>query len=127
MPTPHVLNAEGIQVDTADLVIMGVYLVLILLAGIFLTRLASKNIDSYFLGGRRIPWWAVGISIFGTSVSAITYIAIPATAYAEDWVTLLNSIGIIFLAPFVAIVYLPKLREADHVTAYEYLEKRFNL
>lgn len=94
--------------------------------GVYFSR-GESSTEAFFLGNRRIPWWAVGISIFGTSLSAITYIAIPATAYAEDWVTMLNSIGIVFLAPFVAIVYLPKLREHPHSTAYEYLEHRFNL
>ncbi|MHC4085367.1 MAG: sodium:solute symporter family transporter [Planctomycetota bacterium] len=45
-----------------DLVIIGFYLVAILIAGIYLTRLASRNIDSYFLGGRQIPWWLLGLS-----------------------------------------------------------------
>jgi SSS family transporter len=87
----------------------------------------EKNTESFFLGGRNIPWWAVGISIFGTSLSAITYIAIPATAYASNWVNMLNNIGIVFLAPFIAAYYLPRLKELPYTTAYEFLEKRFNL
>ena len=109
-----------------DYAVIGLYFLGMIALGAYFSR-RENSTDSFFLGNRQIPWWAVGISIFGTSVSAITYIAIPATAYAEDWVTLLNSIGIVFLAPFVALVYLPRLREFPHVTAYEYLEKRFNL
>ncbi|MFP6581774.1 MAG: sodium:solute symporter [Candidatus Hydrogenedentota bacterium] len=109
-----------------DYAAIGIYFAVLIGMGLYFSP-REKTTEAFFLGNRRIPWWAVGISIFGTSVSAITYIAIPATAFAEDWVTLLNSIGIIFLAPFVAIVYLPKLRAENHVTAYEYLEKRFNL
>lgn len=87
----------------------------------------ENSTEAFFLGNRRIPWWAVGISIFGTSLSAITYISIPATAYATNWVTLLNNMGIVMLAPFVAIWYMPRLREHPVTTAYEYLEQRFNL
>jgi SSS family transporter len=114
------------RLGVIDYAVILVYFLVLIGMGIYFSR-GEKSTEAFFLGNRRIPWWAVGISIFGTSVSAITYIAIPATAYAEDWVTLLNSIGIVFLAPFVAIVYLPRLRESSHVTAYEYLEHRFNL
>ena len=114
------------RLGAVDYVAIVVYFAIVVGMGLYFSR-GERSTEAFFLGNRRIPWWAVGISIFGTSVSAITYIAIPATAYAEDWVTLLNSIGIVFLAPFVAIVYLPRLREKPHVTAYEYLEHRFNL
>jgi len=45
----------------------------------------QKNIDDYFKGGRRIPWWAAGLSIFGTALSGITFMAIPAKTFATDW------------------------------------------
>ena len=59
------LSTDGVHVATVDLVIIAVYLGLILVAGVLLTRRASQDIDSYFLGGRRIPWWLLGLS--GTS------------------------------------------------------------
>ena len=114
------------MLSAIDYAVIGLYFLGMLSLGAYFSR-REKSMDAFFLGNRKIPWWAVGISIFGTSVSAITYISIPATAFATDWVTLLNSIGIVFLAPFVALVYLPRLRENPHVTAYEYLEQRFNL
>ena len=87
----------------------------------------EKNTEAFFLGGRKIPWWAVGISIFGTSISAITYVAIPGAAFAGNWIGGFYSLGIVFLAPFVAFIYLPRLLTRPYVTAYEYLEIRFNL
>jgi SSS family transporter len=87
----------------------------------------EKNTEAFFLGGRKIPWWAVGISIFGTSLSAITYISIPATAYSSNWVSMFFNMGIVFLAPFIAAYYLPRLKEMPYTTAYEFLENRFNL
>ena len=56
------LSSEVISVGRLDLLIIAVYLVGIVIAGVYLTRLASRNIDSYFLGGRQMPWWLLGIS-----------------------------------------------------------------
>ncbi|HIA46507.1 MAG TPA: hypothetical protein EYN96_00710 [Candidatus Hydrogenedentes bacterium] len=114
------------RLGVVDYAVIVVYFAVLIAMGIYFSR-REKTTEAFFLGNRKIPWWAVGISIFGTSVSAITYIAIPAHAFAGDWVVLLFNIGIVFLAPFVAIVYLPRLRENSHTTAYEYLEHRFNL
>jgi SSS family solute:Na+ symporter len=83
--------------------------------------------DDFFLGGRRIPWWAAGLSIFGTQLSAITFMAIPAKVYATDWVYILGNMCIVLIAPLVVFFYLPFFRRLNVTTAYEYLEKRFSL
>ncbi|MBN1853024.1 MAG: hypothetical protein JW829_09885 [Pirellulales bacterium] len=56
------LRMEEIHVAMTDLVIVVVYLVLIFIAGIVVTRIASKNLNSYFLGDRKLPWWLLGLS-----------------------------------------------------------------
>jgi SSS family solute:Na+ symporter len=56
------LSSQPIEVSWIDLAVIVVYLVGIVIAGVYLTRLASRNIDSYFLGGRSMPWWLLGIS-----------------------------------------------------------------
>ncbi len=56
------LDTSSLSVSVIDLAIIGIYLVAIVIAGVLLTRRASRNLDSYFLGGRRIPWWMVGLS-----------------------------------------------------------------
>ena len=109
-----------------DYATIALYFGLLVWMGFYFSR-REANTETFFLGNRRIPWWAVGISIFGTSVSAITYMTVPALAYTGDWVFILNSIGILFLAPFIVVYYMPRLRESPVTTAYEYLEKRFNL
>lgn len=110
-------------VDYATLVL---YLAALITMGLYFSR-REKNTESFFLGGRRMPWWAVGISIFGTSLSAITYLAIPARAYATDWVWAFANMGILFIAPLIVAFYIPRFRELPITTAYEYLERRFNL
>jgi SSS family transporter len=107
-------------------IVLGGYLVVLVGVGIYFAK-REKSTDDFFLAGRRIPWWAAGLSIFGTQLSAITYLAMPARAYATDWSLLPLNIGILVIAPLVIYVYLPLFRRLNITTAYEYLEKRFHV
>ena len=109
-----------------DYATVAVYFALLVAMGVYFSR-RETDTEAFFLGGRRIPWWAVGISIFGTSLSSITYLAIPANAYAGDWVGMLSNLGIVLVAPFVVYYYIPHFRAEPISTAYEYLERRFNV
>lgn len=109
-----------------DYALMAAYLAALVAMGIYLAR-REKTTDDFFLGGRRVPWWAAGISIFGTQLSAITFMAIPAKAYATDWTFILENLCIVLVAPLVVYVYLPFFRRLDITSAYEYLERRFNV
>jgi SSS family solute:Na+ symporter len=102
------------------------YLVGLVGIGVACARGEHSTAD-YFLGGRRIPWWAAGISIFGTTLSAITYLSIPARAYATDWSMIFLNAGIVLVAPLVVGWYLPAFQRSGVTTAYEYLETRFDL
>ena len=73
-----------------------------------------------------MPWWAVGLSIFGTSLSAITFMSIPAKAYASDWSYMLVNVGILMVVPVILYLFIPFYRKLNVTTAYEYLELRFN-
>jgi SSS family transporter len=86
-----------------------------------------KDSDDFFRAGRRIPWWAAGLSIYATMLSSLTFMAVPAKAYATDWGFFLNFFSILLLAPLVIRLYLPFFRQLDVTSAYEYLERRFNL
>ena len=90
----------------------------------FLRR--NKTSDDFFRGGQRVPWWAAGLSIFATMLSSITFMAIPAQAYSVGWNLFLGN-SYLLLTPLVVLVYLPFYRRLDVTTAYEYLEKRFNV
>jgi len=109
-----------------DYTTWGIYLLLILCVGFYFSK-REKGTHDFFLGGQRVRWWAAGISIFGTQLSAITFMAAPAKVYATNWVYILNQATIIMLAPFIVFFYLPFFRRLNIVTAYEYLEKRFNV
>lgn len=97
---------------------------MLLLGFYFMKR--NENTEDFFKAGGRIPWWAAGISIFATSLSAITFLSIPAKTYATDWRMLIFNICIILIVPIVIRYFLPFFTRFRLGTAYEYLEKRFN-
>jgi SSS family transporter len=105
--------------------VMGAYLLLLVGIGFYFSR-GTQTSDDYFLGGGRVPWWAAGLSVFATMLSAITYIAIPARAYGTDWAYFLVAMGIPLVCIFVMYFYLPHFRKLNLTSAYEYLEARFH-
>jgi len=106
--------------------VLGGYLLAILLMGLYFSR-REKSTDDFFLAGRRIPWWAAGLSIVGTGLSAITFMSFPGKAYAGNWLHFTGNLVPILIVPIVILFYLPFYRRLNVTTAYEYLEKRFNL
>ena len=102
------------------------YLLGMVYLGYYFMKRASNSSDDFFKGGGRIPWWAAGISIFATMLSAITYMSIPAKAYATDWTYYPMQICILLVSFPVIKYYLPFFRRLNVTTAYEYLERRFN-
>ena len=111
---------------TANWLVLAAYLTVMVAIGAYFSR-RERSTDDFFLAGRRIPWWAAGLSIVGTGLSAITFMALPAKAYATDWTYFLGNIAPILVIPLVTAFYLPFYRRLNIRTAYEYLEKRFNL
>ena len=102
------------------------YLVAMLGMGIYFMK-RENGAEDFFKGGGRIPWWAAGISIYATMLSAITYMAIPAKAYATDW-TYYPMLWMIPVVGFPVIwYYLPYFRRLKAASAYAILEERFNL
>lgn len=109
-----------------DYVVIVLYLVILVAMGAHFMR-RGKTTEDYFKAGRRIPWWAAGISIFGTSLSAITYMAVPAKAYSTDWGYVFLSMSQLLTVPLVIWLVLPFFRRLNVTTAYEYLERRFHV
>ena len=106
--------------------VLALYLTAMLGMGIYFMR-KENGADDFFKGGGRIPWWAAGISIYATMLSAITYMTIPAKAYTTNW-TYYPMLWMILLVSFPVIkYYLPYFRKLNVTSAYEILEKRFNL
>lgn len=128
--TNRVLMATPVQPPGGfhlfDWTIVGIYFLLVIAISVIVSRNMQRTTSGFFLGGGKIPWWAAGLSIFGSKLSALTFIAIPAKAYATDWVYLLNNIMIVVVAPIVVYFYLPYFRKLKLTSVYEYLNIRFN-
>ncbi len=106
--------------------VVGVYALLMVgMACFFIFK--KKDENDYFRGGNRIPWYVAGMSIFATMLSSITFIAIPTQAYLQDWRYFVMAFFIIGMAPVAIYYYLPFFCRLGITSAYEYLEKRFNL
>ena len=111
---------------TWNWIVLILYLVSMLALGVYFMKRENDEED-FFKGGGRIPWWAAGISIYATMLSAITYMSIPAKAYATDWTYYPMLITILIVSFPVIKYYLPFFRKLKVASAYEYLERRFNL
>jgi len=127
--TPRVLVGSATDtrepVGLLNLTVLVTYLLLMLGIGFVCAR-REKSTERFFRGSQSLPWWAVGLSIYATMLSAITFMAIPAKAYTDDWSYLFANLAIVAVAPLVIAVYLPFFRHLNVTSAYEYLQVRFN-
>lgn len=112
--------------SAVDWGVLVAYLVILVVLGVRSTK-GSGTSDEFFRAGKRLGPLVVGLSIFGTQLSAITYLAVPATSFGGDWTRWGLALGILVIAPVVATYYLPALRRLDVTSAYEFLEHRFSL
>lgn len=81
--------------------------------------------DDFTSGGRNLPGWVVGMSIFSTYVSSISYLGYPGKAYAGDWNAFVFSLSIPIASYFAARYFVPFYRSQQSISAYSFLEKRF--
>lgn len=101
-----------------------IYLVGIVMFGSFFVR-SSGTTEHFTMAGRSLPGWAVGMSLLGTYVSSISFIALPGKAIAADWNPFVFSLSLPLAAWMGARFFVPLYRESGDVSAYSYLERRF--
>jgi len=89
-------------------------------------RQKKQTNEEFFLGGRKIPWWAAGLSLYATGTSAISFIGIPAKSFATNWQILAQNVVGLFTIGFVAVFIVPLIRRLNLTSVYEYLEMRFH-
>ena len=107
-----------------DLVVIGLYLVAMPVLGIVLSG-KQKSSQEYFVGNRRLPWWAVCFSVVATETSTLTVISVPTVAYLGSFTYLQLAIGYLIGRIVVAFVLLPRYFAGNLVSAYEFLGQRF--
>ncbi|MBN8235178.1 sodium:solute symporter [Halobacillus kuroshimensis] len=87
----------------------------------------QKSTKDYFLGGRSIPWWAIGLSVMATQASAITFIGAPGWGYDGGLTRIITFINVPLAMAFLIATIVPFFYKTEVYTAYEYLERRFDV
>lgn len=115
----------NISLQWGDIISIVIYLLTIVLIGVFFTR-GTKTTEGYLLGGRSIPWWAVGISYMMSLFSTLSLVASPGEIY--NYGMTMSMFG--FLYPILSIlfffIFMRFLFASNVFTPFEYLEKRFS-
>jgi len=112
--------------NTIDLIVLCVTLLLIVTYGVYKSR-SSRDLDGYFRGNQSMPWFLVLLSIMGTQASAITFISGPGQAYTDGMRFVQYYFGLPLAMIVICIAFVPVFSRLNVYTAYEYLEKRFDL
>lgn len=107
-----------------DLVVFLVYMAAIVLFGISFS-FKKRTALEFTTGGGRLPSWAIGMSIFATFVSSISFLALPGNAYLSNWNGFVFSLSIPLAAWFAVKYFVPLYRNLKSESAYYYLETRF--
>lgn len=107
-----------------DLVVLVVYFVGITAAGIWFSK-RNTTTEAYFLGNRDFPSWAIGLSLVGTSISSISFLAYPGDAFKTGWLRMLPNFTLPVAIIIASIWVVPFFRARNFVSAFEYLELRF--
>ena len=118
------------QLRALDLIIIVAYLAGVLLVGWHFSR-KQKNIRDYFLSDRDVPWWAIAASIVATETSVVTFISVPAFAYASaggvggNFTFLQLVTGYMIGRVIIVILFIPSYFRGELFTVYQILDRRF--
>src|SRR6201987_5073059 len=108
-----------------DWIVVAAYILWIVYAGLRRSR-GTDRVEGYFLANRSLPWWAVGLSVMATQMSAVTLVGTTGQAYSTG----LGFVPLYFGLPLAMIILsltvVPFFTRARVFTAYEYLERRFD-
>jgi len=109
-----------------DWIVLIVTLLFIVIYGVWKTK-GSKNVEDYILGSNETPWYTVGLSVMATQASAITFLSTPGQAYHDGMGFLQFYFGLPIAMVVICVTFIPIYHKYKVFTAYEYLEKRFDL
>jgi SSS family transporter len=109
-----------------DWAIIVAYLAFMIYDGIRMTK-HSKSVEGYFLANKSLPWWAVGLSVMATQLSAITLVGTTGQAYSDGMRFLQFYFGLPLAMIVLCLTVVKFFHNANVYTAYEYLERRFDV
>ncbi|MGO1243098.1 MAG: sodium:solute symporter [Sphingobacteriaceae bacterium] len=112
--------------STIDWIVLFFTLLLIVAYGMYKSR-GIKNIDGYIVGDRQLPWYNVGLSVMATQASAITFLSAPGLAYSSGMSFVQFYFGLPIAMIVLCVTFVPIFHRLKVYTAYEFLEKRFNV
>ncbi len=114
----------GSSLTWQDYSVLLLLLVFMIFVGIYFGR-EEKSTADFFLGGRKIPWWAACLSFVATEISAVTLISVPAIAYMENWEYAQFFIGSFLARVVIAFLFIPAFYRYNCTSIYEFLRYRF--
>jgi SSS family transporter len=114
----------GSHLTWPDYSVVLALLVLLIFIGLYAGR-EEKSTQDFFLGERKIPWWAACLSFVATEISAITLISVPAIAYMENWEYAQFFIGSFLARVVIAFLFIPAFYRYNCTSIYEFLNYRF--
>ena len=127
------LSVLFLQLDTSvshfgifDWCILTIYFMVILGIGIICWH-RNATPEQFTAGGRTLPGWLCGMSIFATYLSSISYLALPGKAFVENWNVFVFSLALPPSAWIAAQYFVPLYRDTNQISAYSFLETRFGL
>jgi Na+/proline symporter len=109
-----------------DWIVLIVTLLFIVSYGAWKTK-GSKNVEDFILGSNETPWYTVGLSVMATQASAITFLSTPGQAYHDGMGFVQFYFGLPLAMIVICLTFIPIYHKYKVYTAYEYLEKRFDL
>src|SRR4051812_3693701 len=109
-----------------DWIIVVAYLVWMVVDGLRRTK-DSSHVEGYFLANRSLPWWVAGLSVMATQMSAITLVGTTGQGYATGLRFIQFYLGLPLAMIILSLTVVPFFHRAKVYTAYEYLERRFDL
>jgi SSS family solute:Na+ symporter len=112
-------------VHIIDWIIVVVYLAYVVIDGLRRAK-GTKEIEGYFLANRNLPWWAVGLSVMATQLSAVTMIGTTGQGATDGMRFIQFYFGLPLAMVILGVTLVPFLHRARVFTAYEYLERRFD-
>ncbi len=110
----------------SDWIVLVITLLGIIAYGLYKSR-TTRNLEGYFLSNRTMPWYLVLLSIMGTQASAVTFLSGPGQAYSDGMRFVQYYFGLPIAMVVLCITFVPIFNKLKLFTAYEFLEKRFDL
>ena len=121
---PTITNPQG-GLTSFDILVIACYFLILIVMGV---RIAMKqrSTEDFFVGGRNLPAWAVGISLFASVMSTILYLGQPGEMFRTGLTFLTRQASLPLILIVVCFVWIPFFMRLNLTSAYEYLEKRFD-